>query len=249
MVGVGVFDKVDMIGWMLEGIRDNFDPSQTEVVFFFEACTDESESEFDRLAPIVLEGWRCSKGASEDHINEVGVHCWLIDRFMESACEALIIPHDDNRFTRPLVPDLRKLRDRYGDSLGWISGRDGHGIGYADMCCSPFSKSTGAPMRALEIGTWEEVLMMNTGPVVYFRHVVEKVGKPDVSLPWYNWSDYSLRCHHAGLKNILLSMDCLHEKFGRVTANPPELYNDKLVADCLKRLNERWAPVLGRNPL
>lgn len=249
MIGYGVFSKPDMLEWMIAGITENF-PKRTEVEFYFEASDGECEEMLKVLGPdlLFLKGFPIAYGGSKKHILEQGVHRQFIERFMEGDCHVLIVPQDDNRFQRPLLPDLEKLWAQYGTDLGWISGRDGHDFGYANMVCSPFSESTGNAKTVLPIGEYREVRMMNTGPVVYFRHVIEKVGLPDADLPWYWWSDYSLRCHHAGLKNILLSMDYLHTKFGRVGHNPA-LYDDALVARCLKTFNERWAPVYGRNPL
>lgn len=248
MIGYGWFDKRDMMEWALTGIRDNF-PKESEVCFYFEACKDDSKAEYLRLYPDIIGDFeRNWHGGWHEHKNEAGVHNTLITWFMDSDCDVLIVPQDDNRFQRPLLPDLEKLWAQYGTDLGWIGGRDGHDFGYASMLSSPFSESTGSDKTTVPIGEHREVKMLNTGPVVYFRHVIEKVGLPDPDLPWYWWSDYSLRCHHAGLKNILLSMDCLHEKFGRV-GNNPALYDGALVAHCLKTFNERWAPVYGRNPL
>ncbi len=255
MVGVGVFHKPDMIEWMVRGIAENF-PKNTVVKFYFEADGKEPEdipNSFDQfirhelilnIAGIDDTGvW----GSTRDNILEHGVHRKLIEAFMTTDCDVLIIPQDDNRFQRPLLPDLERLWAQYGEKLGWISGRDGYDFGYSNMVCSPFSDSNSTKTK-LPIGDHREVTMMNTGPVVYFRHVIEKVGMPPADMAWYWWDFWSLQCHTAGLTNILLSMDCLHEKFGRI-GNNPGLFNDALVAANLKTLNERWAPVLGRNPL
>lgn len=244
MIGVGWFQKPDMIEWILSGIRENF-PEGTHVSFYFEDNNYEDWAVYSKLVGVkgALEGFGSDADGAKGHILEHGVHRRFIERFMQTDFDVLIIPHDDNRFQRPLLPDLEMLWERYGENLGWIGGRDGHGDGYSNMVCSPFSQSTGAEKEVLPIGEYREVKMMNTGPVVYFRHVVEKVGLPDADMEWYWWSAMSMRCHNAGLTNILLSMDCLHEKFGRCGHNP-DLYDDKLVADGLQKLRERFGPVL-----
>lgn len=250
MIGYGVYRKPDMIGWYLEGIREHF-PKDSHVAFHFEAEDGVDRKQFEQLVKDgMLDGGYVVHPATgtREHLLEHGVHRHLIDRFMDTDCDVLIVPHDDNRFQRPLLPDLERLCTQYGTTLGWISGRDGYSPGYADMVCSPFSQSIGAEKEFLPIGHHREVMMMNTGPVVYFRHVIHKVGMPDPDMPWYWWDDYALRCHTAGLKNVLLSMDCLHEKFGRLSDNPA-LGDGNLVADCLKELQERWRPILGRDPL
>lgn len=247
LVGIGIHRKPDMLPWLLGGIRDHFPGCPTFV--YMEAADHEMHKAWDdnvTVGEFRDMDLRMEHGTA--HILEHGVHRLLIERFMHTDADVLIVPQDDNRFERPLLPDLQKLWDQYGTTLGWISGRDGHGLGYEGMVCSPFSDSTGSNKTPLPIGEYREVMMMNTGPVVYFRHVVEKVGLPDPDMPWYWWSDLSLRCHNAGLKNILLSMDAQHRKFGRISWNA-ELYEGPLVADCLKRFNDRWRPVYGRNPL
>lgn len=244
MIGYGVFRKPDMLQWYMDGMLEHFPGAMRH--FHFEACDNDMIDAYKALGP-EFKYPHSTLSTSKAHILEHGVHRLLIERFMATDCDVLIVPQDDNRFQQPIMVDLELLWAHYGTDLGWISGRDGHGFGYADMVCSPFSDSN-ATKTALPIGEHREVLMMNTGPVVYFRHVIEKVGLPDPDMPWYWWSDYSLKCHHAGLKNIVLSMDCLHEKFGRI-GNNPDLFKPELVADCLRRFNERWAPVYGRNPL
>ncbi len=246
MIGYGVFQKPDMLRWYMEGIKENF-PPDTVVRFYHEAAPVNGLEIFHTrvAADEILPGWDFAQDGGEQHILEHGVHRLLIQQFMAGECDVLIIPQDDNRFERPLIPDLEKLWAKYGTNLGWISGRDGYDFGYQNMVCSPFSDSN-STKQALPIGEYRERPMMNTGPVVYFRHVIEKVGLPDPDMAWYWWDEFSLRCHHAGLTNILLSMSCLHEKFGRCGSNPG-LFNDQLVSDCLKKLNDRWRPVYGRN--
>lgn len=246
LIGIGIHRKPDMIGWLLSGIHEHFPGVPTLV--HLEAVDNDMRDAWDRdVTNGALSTMPIERTESEEHLLEHGVHRLLIQKFMQTDCDVLIVPQDDNRFERSLIPDLEKLWSIYGTDLGWISGRDGHEIGYENMVCSPFSDSN-ATKTALPIGEFKEVMMMNTGPVVYFRHVIEKVGLPDADLPWYWWSDMSLKCHHAGLKNILLSMDCQHRKFGRITWNH-ELYEGPLVARCLETFNNRWRPVYGRNLL
>lgn len=248
MIGYGVFRKPDMFPWYISGIEEHF-PPDTPTYFYLEAMRLEDLNALEASCEPQRPRWPVYlSGSGRHHVLEHGVHRHLIERFMDTDCDVLIVPHDDNRFQLPLLPDLERLWAKYGTTLGWISGRDGYGPGYAEMCSSPFSQSVGADKECLPIGHHREVMMMNTGPVVYFRHVIHKVGMPDPDMPWYWWDDYALRCHTAGLKNVLLSMDCLHEKFGRLSDNPA-LGDGNLVADCLKELQERWRPILGRDPL
>lgn len=239
MVGVGVFAKQDMISWILEGIATSFPPS-TPVRFFFEACTDKSLPNFQALAPKILPGYSVSFDASSTHILEHGVHCQLIDTFMASDCDVLVVPQDDNKFCGDqLLLSIERVIATLGTSLGWIGGRDGYEVGYANMISSPFSTSDLTKTK-IKIGEFAERSRLNTGPVVYTRPLVEKIGQPDLAFEgWYWWDDYSLRARQAGLKNVLLGMDCLHEKFGELQSNPT-LNDPAMAARDLKRLTDRW---------
>jgi hypothetical protein len=233
---------------MVEGIVNCF-PKESHVVFFFEACTDQSKPNFLKVAEELLQDYAWSWGESPTHILEHGVHGWLIDRFMESDCDVLVVPHDDNKFLDPQVTThIEKVVEHYGEDLGWITARDGHGFAYECMISSPFSSSDIARAK-VQIGEFVPRMMLNTGPVVYTRRLIEKIGKPDMTYEgWYWWTDYSLKAHQAGLVNGVLGMDCLHEKFGWIQNNHG-LFDGGLVARDLKRLNDRWAPLLGRTPV
>lgn len=248
MIGVGVFGKQDMISWLLTGITNCF-PRGSHVVFFFEACTDLSKQNFLDLAPTLLDGYTWSHGESADHLLEHGVHNWLIHQFMQSDCDTLVVPHDDNKFLNPsIVSDIQRIQTEYGDKLGWISGRDGYERGYENMISSPFSSSDTA-RKKLKVGEYTPRSQMNTGPVVYTRRLIEMIGGPDMAYEgWYWWDDYALKAKHAGLQNVLLGMDCLHEKFGSIQNNHA-LFDGGLVARDLKRLVTKWTPILGYNPI
>lgn len=249
MVGVGVFGKQDMIPWILTGITNAF-PKGTRVVFFFEACTDLSKPNFLEWAPRILgENYPWSYGESSQHILEHGVHNWLIQEFLKTDCDWLIVPHDDNKFVgRTVFDDVERAIAQYGDRLGWISARDGYESSYAKIISSPFSSSNAARSK-LPIGQFVERSQMNTGPVVYTRSLINAIGGPSMEYEgWYWWDDYALTAKHAGRQNLLLSMDCLHEKFGSLQNNP-DLFDGALVARDLARLTAKWRPILGCNPI
>jgi hypothetical protein len=247
-VGVSVFGKEEMLHWMLTGIQSSFPPG-TVVHFYFEACKDKSEENFLKHVDSVLGSeYPWSYSGSPDHILEHGAHRLLISKFMETDCDYIVIPHDDNRFLSNQIPkQIETVIETYTESLGWISCRDGYDFGYRDMISSQFSSSDKARAK-LDHGQWAERTMMNTGPVIYTRKLINKVGLPDPDMAWYWWDEYALRCHHAGLKNILLGMDCAHYKFGQIQNNHA-LFDGALVAKDLAHLRDKWRPILGFNPL
>jgi hypothetical protein len=250
MVGVSVFGKEDHVPWILEGIRDCF-PEETHTEFYFEACTDQSVERFVEFAPKILGPHRTYRHESGDqHIFEQGCHRHLVARFITSNCDYLIVPHDDNKFLDPvdLVPSIERVMDTLGEKLGWIGCRDGYDYGYANMISSEFSTSDIARAKIAN-GQFVERKLLNTGPMIYTRQLIEKIGLPDPDLKWFWWDDYCCRASAAGLTNVLLGMNCAHTKFGKVQPMPPGLYDGNTVAKDLETFRNRWRPVLGHNPV
>lgn len=251
LVAYPVWNKADMIEWMLTGIAENLDPKRTEVVFYFDACVDESRNNFTRLCPKILnaKGFKVHYFYGDNEIYECGCHNKLIDYFMqETDADCLIIPQDDNRFQgKTLLDDLERLLNHCGNSIGYIGGRDAYDARYQNFISSPFSASDNAKAK-LPIGEWTFRLSVNPGPLLYPRSTVTKIGKLDPAYhAWYWWDDYAIRANQAGLVNALLSMDCQHLKFGNV--HPSVIYQDPKgwVAKDLALLNEKYAKNFNGN--
>ena len=245
-LGQSIYCKQDMVGWLLEGIVNNF-PTDTELVFYFEVCTDLSIENFDRLAPTVLKDYRWSKYAGDRHILEHGAHRFFIERFMESPHDVLVVPQDDTKFLRPCLNETQQVINTYGDRLGFIGCRDGYDFGHANFVSSCFSDSDLAKNK-LPHGQHAPRRMLNTGPNIYTKNVVNKIGLPDPDLQWCNFDDYCLRAEQAGLTNVLLSLDVEHRKFGQFQFNH-DLYNPQQVAGDLQKFRNKWRAVYGQNPL
>ena len=223
-LGYSVWNKVDMLSWLLEGIINNFSPTNTEVVFHFDACTDGSDVAFDSLTPY----WLMQRGGfkpeqihklvSPAEVREVGGHNALIKWFMErQQSQFLIVAQDDQHFKNTPCPFLESLAGMYGKSLGLIGGRDGYGVGYSNFTGSTWSEST--VQRRLRHGEFVQLPYMNSGPIVYNARLISEVGLLDEEFrAYYVWDDYGHRAIQKGFVNGVMGMDLIHAKFGRVKA-------------------------------
>jgi hypothetical protein len=223
MVGYSVWEKQDMIGWLLEGIVKSFDPAKTDIVFHFDACADASEANYDAMAGHYL--WRYGKWlpqqtqkiSSSVEVREVGGHNRLIQHFMNSNCDMLIVAQDDQRFLKDVCPHLEALHARYGDRLGIVGGRDAYYANYGGFVGSRWSESL--VNERVDHGQFVERPYMNSGPVAYTRKVVESVGLLDEEFrAYYVWDDYGARAKANGFVNGVMGMDVIHAKFGRTKA-------------------------------
>jgi hypothetical protein len=133
----------------------------------------------------------------------------------------MIVWQDDQQVRgKRLLDDLDSLRTQYGESLGLVGGRDGFLPGYGDMASNAHTPS-GLSKMILNPGEHAKRPILNRGPVIYPRHVVERVGAIDLlNFPmWHAEADYSARCYKAGFVNIVLGIECEHAIHGRALAS------------------------------
>lgn len=223
-----LFGKPDMLSWLMEGIVDNFSPTDTQLGFFFDTDYDRVDEAFEhmrdfwlhcmgkpecnaRTKPFKYEAWK-----SDHQVREVGGHNEILRHFMASDCDLCLIPQDDIRFLAPIKHHLEQLMEDVGPKLGIVGGRDGYDWGLKNVAGSLWSDSNPGPETWLKHGQWTPRPMMNSGPIAYTRAVIEKVGYLDEEfIAWHVWEDYGLRAEAAGFKNAIMGMDVRHAKFGR----------------------------------
>jgi hypothetical protein len=258
MVGYPVWNKADMISWYMEGLWTNMREHQvqTAVIFCFADCTDDSLAQFQRysknclrefrvLPPIVIE-----RAAGAFYITESAQHNALIAAFMKDGqCDALIVPQDDMKFNgngmahpscrRPVLTHLDALFARFGEKLGCITGRDTYYDRFTEAAGSWWSASN--LKYRLQPGEFRQGYLVNRGPIVYPRRLVEAIGCLDTEFLTvaYKESDYAARAHRAGFVNGAMGMDILHTRFG---LNPQHytLEYDKHGAPDLAKLLQRY---------
>jgi hypothetical protein len=222
VIAYSVYNKVDMIAWLLDGVVRNFNPKTTEVVFHFDVCADDSIKAFSSMTDFWLTNrgfkWRVLVAdQTKPQLREIGGHNAIL-RYCIDATDAqfITIAQDDQHFNQPVEEHIEALAKAFGDKLGMIGGRDGYDWGYHRFTGSFWSES--ALQERLKHGEWRERPCMNTGPLVYNRKVVEAIGYQDENfVAYYAWDDYALRAIKAGFINLVLGMDVTHAKFGRVS--------------------------------
>jgi len=244
MVGYGIWNKQDMIGWLLEGVG-TYTPEATHVRFVFDSCVDDSEKNFDMLSSQIIKNVArtshmvVSKEKLATVTHEYGLHNAILRHFMqETDCDVLIIPQDDQRICGPMILRMEGLLDSYRDRIGLIGGRDGYERGLVGIVGSMWSEST--LTARLQPGIWREATFLNSGPLIYTRKVVEKVGYVDTKYEhWYGWDDYCMRCRHVyGLMNVVVGTEIRHLKFGKVPGTT--YYTDGSLARDYARFKSKW---------
>lgn len=234
-LGYHIWCRADMLAYLLSGIVENFDPDETELGFVIDNPLDGTNKAFDAMQDfwLVNRGYKftpCAPGVTEPkpfkytvfhpdkEVREVGGHNILLKHFVEHTdCDVMVAPQDDIRFNRPVHQALQTVLDTYGPDLGVIGSRDGYFYDYKDIAGSFWSKSFPGPTTRLQHGEFVERPFMNSGPVSYPRHIVEKVGYLDeLFIAWNVWDDYGVRCLMAKLRSVVLGLDCTHCSFGRV---------------------------------
>lgn len=231
--------------WLIEGIIENIDPARCDLIFFFSNCEDDSKKNFEENKHLLSQFKLEVIEQNGKDLWELDNHNVIMKMFMdrpEYAC--LICPQDDNRINgKTLLDDLEKLFSVYGTTLGLVGGRDGYDFGYNNMAGSKHSRST-LKEKDLENGEWMECKSVNGGPMIYFRHVISMIGFNCEQNKMYAMDDYALRCGQAGLQNVVMGTDMIHQKFGKCKESnlPPEFSSY-----CLSMLNEKWHSILGRN--
>jgi hypothetical protein len=216
MVGCVVWNKVDMICWLLQGINNAF-PKGSHVAFVFDACKDDSAAAFKPLSGFWLDrkGYTSEAIVCEKEVREVGGHNILMRRFMESDCDVLVVLQDDQHMLQPMS-GLEAVLAKYGQKTGIIGGRDGYWTGYRQFVGSQWSEST-AITRRLAVNEFEPRPYINSGPVVYTKGVIQEVGYLDENfVAFFVWDDYGGRATFKNFQNGVIGTDLIHAKFGRV---------------------------------
>jgi len=239
MIGYGVWNKQDMVAWMIDGVAE-WVPTASQVRFAFDHCTDDSEMMFDMCAGCLLGSSKVITKDTGPHVkDEIGIHNALLRYFIEETdCDVLVIPQDDQRFSGPVVPRLEPMLHQLGSKVGVVGARFGYEFGLKSGIASQWSASV--DRANLPVGGWAECTYLNTGPIIYPRSTVEKVGYLDEQFEhWFIWEDYCARCkHEGGLTNVVVDIDMRHVHFGRRTGS--SYYTDKSSTRDHKRMHKKW---------
>jgi hypothetical protein len=242
-IGYSIYNKAHMMDDIIDGLSSNI-REDADYIFIFDGCTDGSEEVFDSLSHN-LNG-NISKYKT-DNIFQLKSNNMMMDKFKT---EFLIIFQDDMVLQdQNFLSNIIKIYDIYNERLGIIGCRDGYEKSYSNMIGSPHSESN---REILEIGKFEERSMINIGPIILRKTLIEKVGKFDESygVGGYEETEYALKCKYEhNLVNIILSIDIIHSKFEHKNKNKTKHTSGDLLSNQITQNNQlfrsRWYNLSG----
>jgi len=225
LIAYVVWNKDKMIDWIGWGLRRNFKPEDVDILFLLDNPIDGTDDTIENyLIPLMKEYNVKMEIYNKTPQFKMELQNIALKYGIDNGYDIVICPQDDQKIQDPfLLKNIKNLMDIYGDRLGFIGGRDGHNdMSYSDISGSLFSHpGSHANFRWLLPGEFVEKKLLNDGPLIYNRHLIETVGYHDTEnfKVFCSEYDYSMRSHNAGLVNINLGMEIVHEKFNCLRSN------------------------------
>jgi hypothetical protein len=242
LLGYVIWNKVSMLDWLADGIIESFTPDQVDVLFVLDGPYDGTDEKLPEVISRKLKDYKCTVKVFKKEKFKFPCQNWMMKYCIDSNYKSLIAPQDDQKFTDPkLIETIDGIFEKYGENLGVIGLRDGFYFGYQDMISSDWSESVLSKVPRLKAGEYVERPLMNDGPIIYFNHVIKKIGYNDVEnfQVFYIEDDYCARAHYTnGLTNILLGNSLIHFKN---TAIASELYGKNYEVKDLQTFRDRWS--------
>jgi hypothetical protein len=241
LLGYVIWNKERMLDWYADGIIESFSPEQVDVLFVLDGPYDGTDEKLPEVIERRLKDFKCTIKIFKEEKFKMPCQNWMMQYCIDNNYKSLIAPQDDQKFTDPnLIKNIENLYEKYGEKLGVIGLRDGFYFGYQNMISSDWSESVLSNQPRLKAGEYVERPLSNDGPIIYFNHVIKKIGFNDVEnyKIFYIEDDYCARAHYEnGLTNILLGNSLIHLKN---TAIASELYGRHYEINDLKYFRERW---------
>ncbi len=235
MIAFTVWNRVHQIYWCVDAVEEH-QPDIGEVRLFLDGCVDGSEDVCKRMRHTFT--FTTTYEASKEQVGEAAAHNALIRYFMEKTeYDALIVLQHDQALRSPITPTLGYVLAHHGDKVGYVGGRIGFEVGLSKVVGSEWA--TGPHRKRLLPHTSADRTYMNTGPIVYPRSVVERVGYLDEEYKhcWFVWEDYGARCKKAGLQSVVIWTDIRHRGFGGTQCT---WYDDGSHKRNHARMTEKW---------
>lgn len=192
----------------MAGIRDSFDLSRDEVIFYFDGCTDDSQLTVANLMP------EARLYVSFDDVYEVKAN----NKILEEAKNPVIILFQDDMVChdKNIREKLQNIFDKRIPNLGLIGGRDGFELestGFPEKPVNKISSWVHKPSGKevlLEEGSFTPRTYLNRGPLVFTRKLLDECGYLDESYypQWGDDMDYCARLRYKfGKCNVVFECD------------------------------------------
>jgi len=242
-IAYSIFNKAHMLEEIINGLIKNIN-EDVNYIFIFDGCTDNSYEIFSQVSK-KLKG--DIKTLFTDNIFQLKTNNLMMDMF---ETDFLVIFQDDMVLQdKNFIKNIKKIYEIYKDNLGIIGCRDGYERGYSQMIGSPHSESR---REILQVGEFKERSMINIGPIVLTKNLINKIGKFDeiYGVGGYEETEYALKCKYVhGLTNIILSVDILHSKFEHKNKNKIKHTSGDVLSEQISRnhsiFSQRWFKYAG----
>lgn len=239
-----IWNKVNMLDWIADGIIDSFDPNEVDLLFLFDDPKDGSERKIYDIYYKKLKRFRMGTEVFPEGGRKFLCHNFAIDEAVKLNYDFLIASQDDQKYQdKELINNIKKIDAQYGDKLGYIGLRDGYDWGYGNMVSSQWSESVHATCR-LKPGEWAEVQLVNDGGMVYTNRLMKLLGHHDTEnfFHYYCETDYAMQAHKRGLQNIVMGNNLIHKKpeNGASFATTYEDTGSQISAKDLQAFKNKW---------
>lgn len=215
LLGYVIWNKVKMLDWLTDGIVESFSPDQVDLLFVLDNPTDGSTEKLLDICNSKLSKFKFEIKVFTEEKYKFPCQNWMMNYAVDNGYDTLIAPQDDQKITDEwLIDNINNVLREYGVNIGVIGLRDGFDFGYGNMFSSGWSESVLSAVDRLLNGEPIEVQLINDGPIVYPVSTIRNIGVNDVETfrRFYIEDDYAMRCHRAGLKNIVMGNNLIHTK-------------------------------------
>jgi len=215
LLGYVIWNKVNMLDWIADGIVESFKPSDVDLLFVLDNPKDGTEKKLNELIATKLNNFKIALHVFETETYKFPCQNLMMKYCIDHCYKSLIAPQDDQKITDSnLIENIDNLFDIYQYNLGIIGLRDGFEFGYKNMVSSEWSESTYSTLPRLKQGEFIERPLLNDGGLIYPNKIITEIGLNDVTTfkRFYIEDDYCMRTHLGGFSNIVLGNSLIHKK-------------------------------------
>ena len=251
-VGYLIWNKETLIPKIIFGLKETLNKDD-EVIFLFDNCTDNSLAVFNKLKhylpnPKII--------VTSTDLYEVKANNLILE---DATRDTIVLFQDDILNHDPKLKEkILKIVDKYGDSLGLMGGRSGYELtGHPDFPersfyrVSNWEHLTKQYGKKLAEGEWAEKTILNRGPIIFTRKLLDDVGYLDEKFAplWGDDMDYCCRAKfNHGKKNVVFQCNVESQlKWGALHSGESKLAFGEITRRNWNLFITRWGQILKHN--
>lgn len=247
-VGYTIFNKANLIPDIIDGLKKCFSKDD-EFIFLFDSCVDRSLEVFKEQN---LEGYNYQVIIPEGEQFEIKSNNRILK---EAVNDVIILFQDDMLCLDPSIKDkVTQVLNYFGDSLGLLGGRDGfelRSISFPEKpvdMLSSWTHGVGGDRTMLSVGEFGVRTILNRGPVVFTRRLLDTVGylNEDYYPQWGDDMDYCMRCKYKyGLSNVVFQANIRSDlEWGGMRGGFSKLRRGKFIRNNWLKFVKDWGYTL-----